>query len=71
MPPAVARSLPVTASVALLLLTTGGMFGALFVAAFFFQDVLGLDALALLPASLMPKQPVHRARRDMAPAEAG
>ncbi|MFE4214985.1 MFS transporter [Streptomyces sp. NPDC056844] len=44
--PAVARSVPVTASVAILLVTTGGMFGALFVATFFFQDVLGLDPLA-------------------------
>ncbi|MBT2399736.1 MFS transporter [Streptomyces sp. ISL-100] len=45
-PPAVARSVPVTASMAILLLTTGGMFGALFVTTFFLQDVLGLDPLA-------------------------
>lgn len=45
-PPTVARSVPVTASVAILLFTTGGMFGALFVTTFFFQDVLGLDPLA-------------------------
>ncbi|MEU7135005.1 MFS transporter [Streptomyces sp. NPDC046261] len=44
-PRAVARSVPVTASMAILLLTTGGMFGALFVATFFLQDVLGLDPL--------------------------
>ncbi|MFJ8922189.1 MFS transporter [Streptomyces sp. NPDC102415] len=44
--PAVARSVPVTASVAILLVTTGGMFGALFVTTFFFQDILGLDPLA-------------------------
>ncbi|MFJ8976782.1 MFS transporter [Streptomyces sp. NPDC102282] len=45
-PSPVARSVPVTASVALLLLTAGGMFGALFVSTFFFQDVLGLGPLA-------------------------
>ncbi|MFJ7330793.1 MFS transporter [Streptomyces cyaneofuscatus] len=45
-PSAVARSVPVTASVAILLFTNGGMFGALFVTTFFFQDVLGLDPLA-------------------------
>ncbi|WP_406315235.1 MFS transporter [Streptosporangium sp. NBC_01639] len=45
-PPVVARSVPVAASMAILLVTTGGMFGALFVATFFFQDVLGLDPLA-------------------------
>lgn len=44
--PVVARSVPVTASVAILLVTTGGMFGALFVTTFFFQDVLGLSPLA-------------------------
>ncbi|WP_433211471.1 MFS transporter [Microtetraspora malaysiensis] len=45
-PPEVARSVPVTAAMAILLLTAGGMFGALFVATFLFQDVLGLDPLA-------------------------
>ncbi|MBT2225300.1 MFS transporter [Nonomuraea sp. NEAU-A123] len=45
-PPAVARSLPVTASMAILLLVTGGLFGALFVATFYLQDTLGLDPLA-------------------------
>lgn len=45
-PPAVARSVPVTASMMLLLVIAGGMFGALFVATFFLQDVLRLDALA-------------------------
>ncbi|MFB8026524.1 MFS transporter [Streptomyces sp. NPDC056465] len=45
-PSPVARSVPVTASVLLLLLTGGGMFGALFVSTFFFQDVQGLDPSA-------------------------
>lgn len=44
--PAVARSVPVTASVTILLVTTGGMFGALFVATFSLQDIRGLDPLA-------------------------
>ncbi|MGW1318323.1 MFS transporter [Streptomyces sp. NPDC002426] len=43
--PAVARCVPVTASVAMLLVTTGGMFGALFVATFSLQDIRGLDPL--------------------------
>ncbi|MEU8779952.1 MFS transporter [Streptomyces sp. NPDC048606] len=41
----VARSLPVTASMGLLLLVSAGMFGALFVGTFFLQDVLRLDPL--------------------------
>ncbi|HUR09039.1 MAG TPA: MFS transporter [Nonomuraea sp.] len=45
-PPAVARSLPVTASMAILLLVSGGLFGALFVATFYLQDRLGLNPLA-------------------------
>lgn len=45
-PPAVARSLPVTASMALLLVTTAALFGTLFTATFVLQDVLGLDPLA-------------------------
>ncbi|MYS86141.1 MFS transporter [Embleya scabrispora] len=45
-PPAVARSVPVTASMLILLVTTGGMFGALFVTSFFLQNVLGLGPLA-------------------------
>ncbi|GAA4495556.1 MFS transporter [Actinoallomurus oryzae] len=45
-PPAVARSAPVTAAMAILLATTGGMFGALFVATFLLQDALGLGPLA-------------------------
>ena len=45
-PPAVARSVPVAASMAVLLVTSGGMFGALFVTTFFLQDVLGLSPLA-------------------------
>lgn len=44
-PSAVARSIPVTASMVLLLVVSGGMFGALFVSTFFFQGMLGLDAL--------------------------
>ncbi|MFF4159993.1 MFS transporter [Streptomyces sp. NPDC001678] len=40
-PRAVARSVPVTASMTLLLVTTAGMFGALFVTTFFLQNVLG------------------------------
>ncbi|WP_331768231.1 MFS transporter [Embleya sp. NBC_00896] len=45
-PPAVARSVPVTASMAILLVTTAGLFGTLFVTTFFLQDVLRLDPLA-------------------------
>lgn len=45
-PPPVARSVPVVASMALLLSTTGGMFGALFVTTFFLQEGLGLSPLA-------------------------
>ncbi|MFF3918893.1 MFS transporter [Streptomyces sp. NPDC001852] len=45
-PPAVAGSVPVTASMAILLVTTAGLFGALFSATFYLQDVLRLDPLA-------------------------
>ncbi|WP_043268621.1 MFS transporter [Streptomyces sp. CT34] len=45
-PPAVARSRSVTASMAMLLLISGGMSGALFAATFLLQDVLGLEPLA-------------------------
>ncbi|MFC6880671.1 MULTISPECIES: MFS transporter [Actinomadura] len=45
-PPAVARPAPVTAAMAILLVTTGGMFGALFVVSFLLQDALGLGPLA-------------------------
>ncbi|WP_406099951.1 MFS transporter [Streptomyces sp. NBC_01013] len=45
-PPAVARSVPVVASMAILLVTSGGMFGALFVTTFVLQNDLGLDPLA-------------------------
>ncbi len=45
-PRAVARSVPVTASMALLLVTTAGLFGALFTMTFRLQDVLRLDPLA-------------------------
>ena len=44
-PSAVARSVPVIASMAILLVTTAGMFGALFVATFFLQDAVRLDPL--------------------------
>ncbi|SPL91235.1 LrgA-associated membrane protein LrgB [[Actinomadura] parvosata subsp. kistnae] len=42
-PSAVARSTPVIASMALLLVVMGGIFGALFTGTFLLQDVLGLD----------------------------
>ncbi|MFH7595543.1 MFS transporter [Streptomyces racemochromogenes] len=45
-PPAVARSVPVTASMTILLVTSAGLFGALFKATFYLQDVLRLDPLA-------------------------
>ncbi|GAA0612806.1 MFS transporter [Streptomyces crystallinus] len=45
-PPAVAGSVPVTASMAILLVTGAGVFGALFKATFYLQDVLRLDPLA-------------------------
>ncbi|WP_371749931.1 MFS transporter [Streptomyces sp. NBC_01283] len=45
-PPAVVRSVSVTASMAILLVTTAGVFGALFRATFYLQDVLRLDPLA-------------------------
>ncbi|MFE3773147.1 MFS transporter [Streptomyces sp. NPDC057579] len=44
-PRAVARSVPVTASMALLLAASAGLFGALFTATFALQDVLRLDPL--------------------------
>jgi EmrB/QacA subfamily drug resistance transporter len=44
-PPAVARSVPVTASMTLLLVTTASLFGTLFRATFYLQDVLRLDPL--------------------------
>ncbi|WP_330451421.1 MULTISPECIES: MFS transporter [unclassified Streptomyces] len=56
-PPAVTRSVPVMASMALLLTTSGGLFGALFVVTFFLQQGLGLDPLACglrcLPLTLL------------------
>ncbi|MGV9330216.1 MFS transporter [Streptosporangium sandarakinum] len=45
-PRAVIRSTPVAASMAMLLVTAAGMFGALFSATFRLQDLLGLDALS-------------------------
>ncbi|MGW7411067.1 MFS transporter [Streptomyces sp. NPDC054863] len=45
-PPAVARSVPVTASLVMLLVTGGALFGALFATTFYLQDVRGLDPLA-------------------------
>ncbi|MFD5468953.1 MFS transporter [Streptomyces sp. NPDC127105] len=44
-PPAVARSAPVTASMAVLLVTSAGLFGSLFRATFYLQDTLRLDPL--------------------------
>ncbi|MFH8369841.1 MFS transporter [Streptomyces sp. NPDC018031] len=56
-PPAVARSVPVMAAMALLLVTSGGMFGALFVATFSLQDGLRLDpvesGLQVLPLTAL------------------
>ncbi|MGC4946945.1 MFS transporter [Streptomyces sp. DT224] len=56
-PPAVTRSVPVTASMALLLTTSGGLFGALFVVTFHLQQGLGLDPLTAglrcLPLTLL------------------
>ncbi|MDX3355474.1 MFS transporter [Streptomyces sp. ME01-24h] len=46
LPRVVARSVPVTASAAILLVTTAGLFGTLFRATFYLQDVLRLDPLA-------------------------
>jgi EmrB/QacA subfamily drug resistance transporter len=45
-PPAVARSVPVVASMAVLLVVSGGMFGALFRATFVLQDVLRMEPMA-------------------------
>ncbi|MFI7345951.1 MFS transporter [Streptomyces sp. NPDC049936] len=45
-PSAVARSSAVTASMAILLVTTAGLFGTLFTATFYLQDALRLDPLA-------------------------
>lgn len=56
-PPAVTRSVPVTASMALLLTASGGLFGALFAVTFYLQQRLGLDpfaaALRCLPLTLL------------------
>ncbi len=56
-PAAVARSMPVTASMLLLLAVTGGVFGALFAATFVLQERLGLGPLAtglrLLPVTVV------------------
>ncbi|MDX3098511.1 MFS transporter [Streptomyces sp. ME19-03-3] len=46
LPRVVARSVPVAASAAILLVTTAGLFGTLFRATFYLQDVLRLDPLA-------------------------
>ncbi|MFE7673683.1 MFS transporter [Streptomyces albidoflavus] len=45
-PSAVARSVPVTAAMALLLVVTAALFGSLFTATFLLQDTLHLDPLA-------------------------
>ncbi|WP_169982744.1 MFS transporter [Microbispora sp. H10836] len=56
-PAAVARSMPVTASMLLLLAVTSGVFGALFAATFVLQERLGLGPLAtglrLLPVTVV------------------
>ncbi|WP_328898515.1 MFS transporter [Streptomyces sp. NBC_00236] len=56
-PPVVARSVPVVASMAILLVTSGAMFGALFVSTFVLQNALGLDPLTtglrVLPLTVM------------------
>lgn len=56
-PPVVVRSVPVTASMLLLLAVTSGVFGALFAATFVLQDRLGLDPLTtglrLLPVTVV------------------
>lgn len=51
-PAAVARSVPVTASMAMLLFTASGMFGALFTSTYFLQYALGLDPLDSVLRSL-------------------
>jgi predicted MFS family arabinose efflux permease len=57
LPPAVLRSRLVTSTMTMLLLATGGLFGALFVATFLLQDVPKLSALdsgpRVLPLTLM------------------
>ncbi|MFF7007263.1 MFS transporter [Streptomyces fimicarius] len=56
-PAAVARSVPVTASMAMLLFTASGLFGALFVSTYFLQYALGLapldSALRALPMTAL------------------
>ncbi|MEV7416216.1 MFS transporter [Streptomyces sp. NPDC089919] len=56
-PPAVARSVPVMASMALLLVIAAGLFGALFTATFYLQDVLRLGppatGLRVLPMTVL------------------
>ncbi|USC46020.1 MFS transporter [Streptomyces filamentosus] len=56
-PAAVARSVPVTASMAMLLFSASGMFGALFVSTYFLQYALGLapldSALRALPMTAL------------------
>ncbi|MFF5933543.1 MFS transporter [Streptomyces sp. NPDC012508] len=46
LPPALLRSRPVVAGLATLLATSAALFGALFVATYFLQDVRGLDPLS-------------------------
>jgi EmrB/QacA subfamily drug resistance transporter len=45
-PPAVARSVPVMASMAILMVISAGLFGVLFMGTFFLQDALHLDPFA-------------------------
>ncbi|SEE12733.1 MFS transporter [Streptomyces sp. TLI_105] len=57
LPPALLRSVPVVAGLAVLLAASAALFGALFVATYFLQDVQGLDpldcALRVLPLAVL------------------
>ncbi|MFK0211085.1 MFS transporter [Streptomyces sp. NPDC090298] len=57
LPPALLRSAPVVAGLAVLLVASAALFGALFVVTYFLQDVQGLDplgcALRMLPLAVL------------------
>ncbi|MEU5915320.1 MFS transporter [Streptomyces sp. NPDC047141] len=57
LPPALLRSVPVVAGLAVLLAASAALFGALFVVTYFLQDVQGLDplgcALRMLPLAVL------------------
>ncbi|MEU0405131.1 MFS transporter [Streptomyces sp. NPDC006197] len=57
LPPALLRSMPVVAGLTVLLAASAALFGALFVATYFLQDVQGLDpldcALRVLPLAVL------------------